>query len=118
MNKIESFFPSNDYVRSVKNVAKKELLIWDNLSDFYVDVRWVCQTTEQYLWELLDKSDEEIYHEYKRIFEERMEYNKEKNKYCSYKYKSMTDYSEKQIKWFYEFYKISWLKKTNIACNF
>lgn len=100
-----------DYVDAVKKVAKRENLIWNDLSDFYVDVKWVCQTTKQYLSDLLKNKDEEIYQEYRKKFQKQIDYWRESNKYVCYKYQAKTDYSEGEIRSFYEFEKIWGLEK-------
>ena len=100
-----------DYVNAVKKVAKIENLIWEELADFYIDVKWICYTTEQYLSDLLENKDEEIYQEYRKNFQKQTEDWEESNKYVSYKYQAKTNYSEREIKSFYEFAKIWWLEK-------
>ena len=88
------------YALSVKKIAKKEWLIWDEFADFYVWTNGICKTTRQYLNKLLEDKDKEIYEIYKDYWEKEKKMLKEKHGN-----RCFLMYVEPDIKKFYVFEK-------------
>jgi len=95
----------NNYVLAVNKLLDKKWIL-DSKKDFYAGVNWACLTTAEFISKLLEEYDDEIYKEYKEIHNKQVKEWEEQNKTCSYKYYAKTDYTEWEIRSFYEIEKI------------